>query len=347
MRGRTRPLQAGWSPLVLWTLSIALLGALMVGALAVAGPAEAQARKDEVTLRASWLFAGYDVPYFVARHKGYYEEAGLAVQLQEGRGSVLTMQLIANKSNTFGIVDGAVLAIGVERGMPVRMVAGVMQRSPAAILVLEASGIRSPKEMAGKIAGLVPGSNTTLLFPVFLEQNGVRPDAVTVINVDPPSKERLFRQGRYQLTSGLLNYEVPALELAGEKVRAFLYADHGVNTVSLGLIAHADTIRERPDLVRRFVTASMRGWAYARANPEEAVESVLASLSGKGRELSLRQLKMTFDLLQTEATRGKPLGWMAREDWEKTQGLLLKAGAMKQAQPVERFYTNEFVPPGP
>ncbi|MBI2371249.1 MAG: UDP-2,3-diacylglucosamine diphosphatase LpxI, partial [Deltaproteobacteria bacterium] len=50
--------------------------------------------------------------------------------------------------------------------------------------------------MAGKIAGLVPGSNTTLLFPVFLEQNGVRPDAVTVINVDPPSKERLFRPWR-------------------------------------------------------------------------------------------------------------------------------------------------------
>jgi NitT/TauT family transport system substrate-binding protein len=57
----------------------------------------------------------------------------------------------------------------------------------------------------------------------------------------------------------------------------------------------------------------------------------------------LRQLELTLPLLTTEATEGKPFGWMAASDWEKTQDIMVKYTGMPRAIPVEQFYTNDFV----
>src|SRR5207237_3933352 len=115
--------------------------------------------KTNVVLRLGWLARGYDAPYYLALARGYYDEAGLNVEIKEGQGSGPTLNLVAGGQEQFGMVDGAVLLIGAGKGLPGRMVAGVMQRSPAALMVHADSGIDKPRDLAGKSAGMVPGAN--------------------------------------------------------------------------------------------------------------------------------------------------------------------------------------------
>jgi NitT/TauT family transport system substrate-binding protein len=251
---------------------------------------------------------------------------------------------VAGGQEQFGMVDGAVLLIGAGKGLPARMVAGVMQRSPAALMVHADSGIDTPRDLAGKTAGMVPGANTTLLLPSYLEAVGLPAGSLNIINTDNANKTTLFRQRRYEVTSSLTNDEVITLQVEGENVKALSFADGGVNTISVGIVAHSDLIRDNPDLVRRFVGASLRGWEEAIKNPAEAVANLIQTYPSYNPEVVGKSLQATVPLLHTRNTEGQPLGWMARADWQETNDLLSQAGLVQEPVAVDNLYTNDFVP---
>jgi NitT/TauT family transport system substrate-binding protein len=300
--------------------------------------------KTNVVLRLGWLARGYDAPYYYALARGYYDQAGLNVEIKEGQGSGPTLNLVAGGQEQFGMVDGAVLLIGAGKGLPARMVAGVMQRSPAALMVHADSGIDTPRDLAGKSAGMVPGANTTLLLPSYLEAVGLPAGSLNIINTDNANKTTLFRQRRYEVTSSLTNDEVITLQADGENVRALSFADGGVNTISVGIVAHSDLIRDNPELVRRFVGASLRGWEEAIKSPAEAVADLMQAYPSYNPDVVSQSLQATVPLLHTRNNEGQPLGWMARADWQETHDLLAQAGLVQEPVSVDNLYTNDFVP---
>jgi len=88
---------------------------------------------DKVTLRLDWSTIGYHSPFYLAAERGYYKDAGLDVDIQEGKGSGNTVQLIGNGADTFGYADAAVAAKSASQGVPVKVVMGIIRKSPASI----------------------------------------------------------------------------------------------------------------------------------------------------------------------------------------------------------------------
>src|SRR4051794_14827038 len=181
---------SGWPRLA--SMLITLLGAAVAAAACSPTPAptaavapKAQAIVDGVTFRLGWLYSGYDIPFFVAIDKGYYREHGLDVTINQGQGSGLTMQSVGGGQDTFGFVDASVAAVGIQKGVPIKMVAIYQQINPQALLVLEDSGIKTVSELDGKSVAVIPGANTTLFLPQFLQASGVDPAKVQLINTDP------------------------------------------------------------------------------------------------------------------------------------------------------------------
>ena len=120
--------------------------------------APAPKEKTNVTLRLGWFARGYDAAYYLAKARGYYDEVGLNVDIKEGSGSAATLNLVAGKQAEFGMVDAAVLMLGADKGVPVTMVAGIMQKSPAALMVHADAGVNSPKDPRRQIARHGPRS---------------------------------------------------------------------------------------------------------------------------------------------------------------------------------------------
>jgi NitT/TauT family transport system substrate-binding protein len=136
------------------------------------------------------------------------------------------------------------------------------------------------------------------------------------------------------------------MEAEGIGLTYFKYADFGVNTLTIGVAANNSFLLTNGALVQRFVRATVRGWAEARKDPAAAIETIFKSYPQyrEQKKVLVRQLELSFPLLETPNTKGKPLGWMAKEDWQQTQQILAKYAGLEKESPVEQYFTNEYIP---
>src|SRR6185437_9217742 len=95
-----------------------------------------------VSLRLNWTITGPHALYYLGVQRGFFKDQGLTLQIDEGNGSVTTGQLVANKSNTFGLADASALIPVVSKGLPIRCVGMVSPQSALAVIARADSGIK-------------------------------------------------------------------------------------------------------------------------------------------------------------------------------------------------------------
>lgn len=318
-------------------------------ALPLARPALAQTggALRPVTLRLDWVFQGPNSGFMMARERGFYAEAGLDVDIGAGRGSGSTAQLIASKAAQFGFADGYVVGNSISRGMDIRQVAGIFRRNPGAVIVLDESDIRSPRDLEGKSIGITTGSAQFQQWPAFMRGHGLNASRIRVVTMDPAAPAPALLNGQVPAIAGFAQGFVPMLELRGNRrVRLFWYADAGVTAVSNGIIVHNDLIRADPDLVRRFVRATLRGFLHARQNPDEVPGVVRRYLDTADPAIVRRELELSWESWVTPNTANRPLGWSSEEDWAATVEVLRSFGGVTTPLEARQLFTNDFVPEG-
>lgn len=129
-------------------------------------------------------------------------------------------------------------------------------------------------------------------------------------------------------------------------MRIFWFADYGVTFISNGILVHQDLLASDPELVRAFVTPSIRGFLYGRQHPDEAVAVVKRYLPPADPAIARRELELSWRTWVTPNTKGKPLGWEAAADWTSTAQVLQQYGGVAAPPPIDKLYTNDFVPAG-
>ena len=320
--------------------------AASLGLFPFARSTRAQSRR-QVTMRLDWLFQGPNAGFMVAHEKGFYEQAGLNVEIGPGKGSGSTAQLVASKATQFGFSDGFVVGAGVSKGMNIKMVAGIYRRNPTAVIVLEESDIRSPKDLEGKTIAGPTGGTQFVQWPAFVKGCGLDGGKIRFTNVDPAGSPPALVSGQVSAIAGYAQGLVPSVEIRGnKKARILWYADCGVHAVSNGIIVHADLIREDPELIRAFVAASLRGFLYGRAHLDEMETMVKKFSEATVPAITRREAELSFNTWVTPGTAGKPLGWMSDQDWEETVAVLKQYGGVATPLEAAQLYTNEFVPTG-
>ena len=127
------------------------------------------------------------------------------------------------------------------------------------------SNIKTPKDLIGKTVGTSQGSSSTVLFHAMLKAQNIPDDHVNIVTVDSTAKVATLLQHRVDAITGLLSAECAQVraESEGQAVNCMRVADFSVKALGKSLIVNDDTIKANPDLVRRFVRASLKGWAEA------------------------------------------------------------------------------------
>lgn len=308
------------------------------------GATAAQAA-DSVTLRIDWTLQGFHLPFVWALDKGYYAAEGLDVKILEGRGAANVAQVLASKGDTFGQIDAGAAALARSKGAPIKVVAVYMQKTQGALVSFKDTGITKPEDVVGKTVASSPGSSSGNLFKAFLEARKIAPDKVTVQSVDSNAKMATLLQGKVDAITGLVTAECVEIALQSKKpVNCMHFADYGVKALSMALAVHEDTIKQNPDLVRRFVKATNKGWDESIKNPEEAARIGKKHFPLAEEHLLKAKFETVPELMHTDATKGKPTGWMAQGDWEGTLATLKELSGLKTDDPATAFYTNDFIP---
>ncbi|WP_278875882.1 ABC transporter substrate-binding protein [Paracoccus yeei] len=301
----------------------------IAGALALlAGMAQAQDALP-LTVQLKWVTQAQFGGYYVAKDKGFYEEEGLDVTIKPGGPDIAPVQVLAGGGADV-VVEWMPAALAArEKGLPIVNIAQPFKRSGMMLTCRKETGIASPADFRGRTLG-VWFSGNEYPFLSWMNRLGLKtdggPEGVTVLkqgfNVDP----LLQKQADCISTMTYNEYgQVLDAGLKPEDLVTFKYEDQGVATLEDGLYVLEPTLKDEDKVTAlvRFVRATMKGFDYAAAHPDEAAAIVLEN-DETGAQTEAHQLRMAEEV--AKLTEGST-GVLDAADYQRTVDTLLSGGS--------------------
>ncbi|CAM5222602.1 hypothetical protein CDEF62S_01163 [Castellaniella defragrans] len=296
-----------------------------------------------VTFQLNWYAGGANAGFAAALHEGYYKDAGLDVTIVQGNGSGTTAQLVASGQAQLAYADAVAVSQLIAKGAPMKIVATIYQSNPNEVEALKKTGIKSIADLKGKKIGVPAGSSQATMLPLFFEANHLKRSELSELNMPPTSMVPALLQGQVDAILGSVDdYGIQA-EAQGAKLDKFTFADHGVPTVSTSIFARDSFIKDHPEVLRKFIAASLKGWTFALDHQEKAVADLKAVFPNVDTKLATAQLAAIPPLFCSGGT--KYIGKATPAHWDLTQKLLAKVKLLPQGQDPTSYYTNAFLPP--
>jgi len=316
-------------------VTVAALAAFSLGA----GPAHAQ---EKVRMHLDWLVNGYHAAFFVAKSKGWYTQAGLDVTIIPGKGTSDSIRAVGANNAEFGFPDAASAGKAVAEGVPLRMVSIFCQDTPMGVAYYADAGIADVKGLAGKSMASVPQASTAKVLPAFLRKNGVDPTALRLVNHTFATAVPAFLSGQTDTMTGYVFGEFLAVKNASRnrEVKWMGFADHGISLYSNGIAVNNEFLKAKPNAVRGFVQASIRGLEFALANPDEAIAIVAQNTETPAATLK-EQLMVAVPLFKGK--QGAKLGSMTDAGWAETQRIMVEFAEQPRVVPAADLYTTQFL----
>ncbi len=304
---------------------------LLTGAAFALGLAAAPAfAADEVKLQLKWVTQAQFAGYYVALDKGFYEEEGLDVTILPGGPDIAPTQVLAGGGADVTVEWMPAALAAREKGLPMVNIAQPFKSSGMMLTCWKDAGIATPADLANRTLGVWFFGNE-FPFMSWMSSLGISTDGksekgVEVLkqgfNVDP----LIQRQADCISTMTYNEYwQVIDAGVSPDDLVTFKYEDQGVATLEDGLYVLEENLADPAfaDKMVRFVRASMKGWKYAEANPDEAAMIVLDN-DQTGAQTETHQKRMMGEIAKLTAGSN---GALDPADYERTVATLLAGGS--------------------
>ncbi len=288
---------------------------LASGLLTMCSPPTPTPEPDQVVLQINWYHEAEFAGYYVAKAKGFYADENIEVTILDWDFDIDTNQRLLDGQADFAITTFDQHRTRVEGNEPLVAVMTVFQIPPPVLFALADSGIQEPKDMAGRRVA-IKGEIWRHIVYSTLTNAGIDLSEIVKVEVEHDEIEMLY-YGEVDVWTGFAHDEPVEAQLAGYDLNLIFAADYGVGAYEDLLSVHQDTLAQNPDLVARFVRASLKGWQYAVEHPDEAAEIVARWQPDESVEfhrLAMRALIPLVDTLEA------PIGWIDVERWQMAMG---------------------------
>jgi NitT/TauT family transport system substrate-binding protein len=309
---------------------------LAVSSCGLASGKDAPATVQPVLLQHFWIHGTLFAGFYAAEQNGYYADEGLAVRFVEGGVGVDYLTPVADGTAQFGYAGADELILARAAGRPLRAVATIYRRSPSVFVSLADSGITRPQDFVGRTIRVTP--QTAVHFRAMVARAGIGPDQYTEIAL--PSDLDLFASGQAQVWNVYLNNFGVELQRAGYDLNYIYPDDYGVHFYADTLFTNDDLMASDPDLVLRFVRATLKGWTWAVENPAAVGPMVQLYAPQVDPELETAKMTAALPLINTGEDY---IGWMKPEVWAGMEETLREQGLLASPLEVESAYTLEFL----
>ncbi len=259
-----------------------------------------QAQETPVRFQLDWRFEGPAAFFLLPAAKGYFKAEKLAVAVDAGNGSGATVTRVASGTYDIGFADLAALMEFHANNptAPNKPVAVMMvyNNTPAAVMSLKKTGIKTPKDLAGRKLGAPVFDAGRKAWPIFDKANGV--GKVEWVGMDPSLRETMLAKGDIDAITGFYFTSLLNLEARGvkaEDVSVMLYPQYGVKLYGNAIIVGEDFLKKNPEAVKAFLRAFTRGAKEVIANPKAAIDFVKQKDGIINVALEERRLKLAID----------------------------------------------------
>ena len=326
---------------------LVLAAALVVGAVL---PTAANAA-DPVRLRLNWMYYGSHAPFALGKDKGYFRDAGIDLDIRSGNGSGSAHRLVANGDSQFSYGSCASMVNLAAKGAPLISVAVIDAMGTEAVIVRPDAGVKTLADLKGKTILTTANAGVNTFFPLVLKNGGLNEGDVKITNVPDGALVSSYLQGAggsVGILGGLDDKPAEIKANGGAVPVTFAYSDFGVNQVGYCIVTNTETLKKNPDLVKRFVEATLKSYKEAEGNPDGAIAAMADIVGGtmaedQGKAQARAVLDVTLGVLYSKANTEKKLGLNVASDWDDMLNLMKKYNGLETDKPASAFYTNEFV----
>jgi NitT/TauT family transport system substrate-binding protein len=317
-----------------------------IAATAVALSLSGAVKAEPLSVRLDFAPVGFHAAMHLAKEKGWFSREGLDVDIQDGTGSLNTIQLVGSGQVDVGQVQLGVMAIAREKGLPIKSFAGFLRKGDLAVLVPRGSDLKTAKDLKGKKLVCFTASPWAPFIDNFLAKGGLDRSSVNIVMVSPGAMATIYSAND---ADGIMTVEpafIPILEKR-RPAQAIRLADYGINFPSYGLIATEATLEKRRDALAKLAKVQVETWEYIwEGHVDEAVDALLKSRQDLklDRDMIKSQLELNKQFFDTDATKDKRIGWQSAHDWELALRDIKAAGAIASFSTPDAYFTNSLLP---
>lgn len=316
---------------------------VIIGALIVLQKNQNVPPLQKVSLQLKWLHQAQFAGFYVAAQKGFYREEGLDVSILpvgEDLSSMKVIERVVKGEFQFGVTGANQVIAARAAKLPVKAVAVIYQQSPVALVGLQKTGIKTLTDLVGKSTGVWRGQDTEVVYNAMLKNAGINSARIKEIDisssVNPLLLGKVDTQMVYLINEGL------EIRERGYALNTIYPEDYGVQFYGDALVTTDAMIKQNPDLVARFVRASLRGWNWAVEHPDQAA---VFSLRYNPALNASHQVSMMQSSLPFIYTSKADIGGMDEKTWSTMENILFREGLIKSRIPVEDIFTTKFLQP--
>jgi NitT/TauT family transport system substrate-binding protein len=306
-----------------------IVPALALSIAAVSGSIGSAAAVDKVTFQLGWLPTGDISAAYVGVQNGMFEAEGLDVTIRTGRGSLDAVSKIGTGVSDIGATGlGAVMQFAAEGPVPIKVIMSQYTKMPDALLTWKGSGITSIKDVVGRTVGTATFAGTTAYWPSFLQTHGIDPASVKLVKADVNALAGLLASGQVDAT---LNWMPTApgmgrvLKEVGKELVVFPWFEIGYEGYGYVVVASDKTIRERPDVVRRFNAAFRKVLQAAMANPALVGAAVKAKVPEVDEATVTAEFAASAPLIKNEISERDGMGTLNPKLVQATWDMISKS----------------------
>jgi len=277
-------------------------------------------------------------PFYAAQDLGYYAREGLQVSFEMGSRELNPVKTVATNQDTFGVLGGPdTVLVARSAGQPLKAVAILHRNSNfSCLLTLKSSGLTRLDQLQGKKIGFYYGHISTDVLHSLLHKQNIKYTEVDVgFDYNQFIAKRVDAQWAFTVTAGL---DLPA---KGIEVNIISPASYGIITQGYTIFATDTTIQQKPDIVLRFLRATLDGVRYCVKEPEAANRMLVKRSPGMDEALNLRRL-LAYNAVTSDSDQ-YPAGYMDHEMFQSTYDRLAEEKVIPKPFDVRESYTTDFL----
>jgi len=294
---------------------------------------------DQVTVQLKWIHQAQYAGFYAAEAQGFYEEEGIDVTFIPGGIGIDIFAGVADGSIEFAVVGADSIIDMRSQGMPIKAIATTYRINPFVLVAFGDSGIASPYDFPGHVVAVTPGYSEAQ-FGAMLANVGVDPASFAVVPYQYDDEPFLRGDVDVQVSfaAGSL---LPLREKIGDRTLNIIWPDdYGVHFYSDTIIVSEGLIADDPQLVLRFLRATLRGHQFAIANLEAAIDATMPYAAVPDRDVQMSMLEASIPLIFTGEN---VVGWMRPDVWEEMYQILNQHGFLAAPFDIADAYTMQFL----
>ena len=314
---------------------------LFVFLLSACGQTQDGKGKDKLTLMLDWYPNAVHSFIYVAQEKGYFDEAGLDVEIEMPSDANDPLRLAAAGKVDVAINYQSQLIMSQDEGVPVKGIASIVQQPLSELMVKNDASIQSPKDLEGKTVGVGTSMVPQALVQALVKADGGNPDKVNFIDVGYDLVPALATDRVDALMGAYINHEKLLLEDEGYDIKTLPRADYGLPSEMEMLFVSGDqTIAKKRDLLQRFIDAVQKGQQAVVQDPKAGLKTLLEQQNKDNAlnpEIEKRSLALLLPLMGDEQT---PFGSQKEAQYQALIDWMYQAGIIQQNMAAKDVYID-------